>query len=100
MEVLSGLSSTETREEHKEEEDGEEEEEEEGKHSMLKLFFMAREGEAAAAAEVRSSWTPKSLSPAATVPLKLVQVLELWPMFPQCEHFLPIFLQTTLSFLD
>lgn len=96
MDVLSGISSAGTREEHKEEEDGEEEED---KHSMLKLFFIAIEEEEEDEEEDRSSCTPKSLTPATRVPLKLVQVLELWPMFPQCEHFLPISAQTKLSFL-
>ena len=67
---------------------------------MLKLFLMGKEEEEDD--EEASRWTPKSLM----IPLlptklgvegmKLVQVLELWPMFPQCEHFLPIFLPTQI----
>ena len=84
----------ETIEEDKEEEGEGDEGEAEDKQSMLKLFFMATED------EDKSSWTPKSLSPPTAVALKVVQVLELWPMFPQCEHFLPISLQTKLNFSD
>jgi len=74
--------------------EGEEDEAcEEDKQSMLKLFFMGIEeeggGGGGGGGGIMSSCTPKSLSPP-TVPLKMVQVLKLWPMFPQCEHFLPI----------
>jgi hypothetical protein len=54
---------------------------------MLKLFFMETQE------DDKSSWTPKSLTPTKLLfPLKELQVLELCPMFPQCEHFLPMFL--------
>lgn len=59
-----------------------EEDDDEGKESMLKLFLMVT--------QVVSNCTPKRRSPTKDVPLKDVQVLELWPMVPQCEHFLPI----------
>lgn len=61
-----------------------EEDDDEGKESMLKLFLMVT--------QVVSNCTPKRRSPTKLVvaPLKDVQVLELWPMVPQCEHFLPI----------
>lgn len=72
---------------------------------MLKLFLMEIELEILDNIEEElllciSSWTPKSLSDdpptkvVVVVGLKFEQVLELWPMFPQCEHFLPIFLKT------
>lgn len=80
----------ETLDEHKED-DGDEDE---GKQSTLKLFFIAAED------EDMSSCTPKSLTPPATAALWVVQVLELWPIFQQWEHFLPIFTQTELNFLD
>lgn len=62
-----------------------EEDDDEGKESMLKLFLMLTQ-------LVLSNCTPKRRSPTKLVvaPLKDVQVLELWPMVPQCEHFLPI----------
>jgi len=59
-----------------------EEDDEEGKESMLKLFLMVTQV---------SKCTPKRRSPTKVEPLKDVQVLELCPMTPQCEHFLPIF---------
>lgn len=62
---------------------------------MLKLFFMENMEEWEEEEEYTSSWTPKSLSDPPTKvveALLFVQVLELWPMFPQCEHFLPILL--------
>lgn len=82
-----------------EEKEEEEEGEEEDKQSVLKLFLMAKEEEEEGEFEEEASrWTPKSLiRPLPTKfvveALKFVQVLELWPMFPQCEHFLPIFHQ-------
>lgn len=74
-----------------EENEEEGEEDEVGKESMLKLFFMETHE------DDKSSWTPKSLTPRKLLPypLKVLQVLELWPMFPQCEHFLPIFFEPT-----
>jgi hypothetical protein len=63
------------------------------RHSMLKHFFMAM-GE-----DLTCSCTPNSLTPppppppptpfSKTVVLPCpLQVLELWPLFPQLEHFL------------
>lgn len=63
-----------------------------GKESKLRLFLteiVGREGDGMTA----STWTPKSLNPPAWQfgrVLVLVQVLELWPVLPHCEHFLPI----------
>ena len=82
IELLSVFSSTVILDEENEED----EEDDEGNESMLKLFLMGTQQE-----EDKSSCTPKRRSPTKVVPLKDVQVLELWPMFPQCEHFLPIF---------
>lgn len=65
------------------------------RQSKLKLFFMGiteededDEGEE----DEMSSCTPKSRTTPTTslAPFDELQVLELWPMFPQCEHFLPI----------
>ena len=67
------------------------------KHSMLKLFFNTAiedgddDDDNEEWEDKRSSWTPKSLNrPPETCRLRELQVLELWPIFPQCEHFLPI----------
>lgn len=85
--LLSGIisSSMVNLDEENEEEDGDG-----TKESMLKLFLMVTQLDDD---EVdRSSCTPKRRRvPTRDDPdLKDVQVLELWPMFPQCEHFLPI----------
>lgn len=43
--------------------------------------------------DIISTCTPNSLMnslPSAESDLRFVHVLELWPIFPQCEHFLPI----------
>lgn len=103
---ISQFSWTET---SRQEEWGDEEGEEE-RQSMLKLLFMAteelveeEEGEDLEHREEEeeiSSWTPNSLNPPTTLllvlliqPLTVVHVLELWPVIPHCEHFLPIFTQ-------
>jgi hypothetical protein len=57
---------------------------------MLKLFLI-EEGEEE---EDKSSRTPNSLNLPTSLPLRVAQVLELWPIFPQCEHFLAIIANT------
>lgn len=70
------------------------EDEEDDKWSVLKFFFIATQVDDADDEEEvidRSSWTPKSLRPPTRPPLCWeLQVLELCPIFPQCEHFLPM----------
>lgn len=83
-EVRSEFSSMVILEEENEEDD------EEGKESMLKLFLMVTQV---------SNCTPKRRSPTKEEPLKDVQVLELCPIIPQCEHFLPIFPSPDSDFL-
>ena len=54
------------------------------RHSMLKHFFRGDDGPTC-------SCTPNSLTPppcSATLPPCPLQVLELWPLLPQLEHFL------------
>lgn len=62
-----------------EEEEGEDKDDD--KQSVLKLFFIGIDD--------KGNWTPNSLSPPAKT-IRELQVLELWPALPQCEHFLPI----------
>lgn len=68
------------------------EEEGDDRQSMLRHFLiMGKEPDE----EDKSSCTPNSFTPLGRIPLLLLQVLELWPLFPQCEHFLPIILTKT-----
>ncbi|KAL0345119.1 UNVERIFIED_CONTAM: hypothetical protein Sradi_4343200 [Sesamum radiatum] len=68
------------------------------KESRLKLFLMGILMLSEEEEETTSSCTPNSLTPPpvlyGTLP-EVLQVLELWPMFPQCEHFLPILITAT-----
>lgn len=74
------------------EENDELDDDDEGKESMLKLFFMGTQ---------LSNCTPNRRSPTKlVVPLKYVQVLELCPIIPQCEHFLPILTSTNYVLLN
>ena len=86
-------------EEEEDDKDEEAEEEEEGKESKLILFF----NKVVwwwwwwwVVVPLSMSWTPNNLN-LVSLCFWMVQVLELWPTFPQCEHFLTISLSISLS---